>query len=321
MQIIRYPSDVTTLHTLMQGAGDPPSLAIALGFFDGVHVGHRHLICEMIDAARERGLKTAIFTFESEAEGLKRGVTRLYPTAERINILASFGVDYLIVTDFSAVSGVPAEEFVREHLVGRLGCRLAAAGFNFRFGAKARGDAAMLSTLMSECGGEALILPEEKSHGVTVSTTAIRAALASGDCPTAAEMLGEPYHVSATVVHGRGDGSRFGFPTINTARDSGVPLPRGVYATAVKIGDKFYTGVTNLGVCPTFEEREEHFETMLLDFSEEVYGEAVRIYFLEYLRGEEVFPSPVELKKQIDRDAERARTIARSAKWQATGLN
>lgn len=321
MQIIRYPSDAPTLDSLMHGDNRPPSLAIALGFFDGVHVGHRHLIDGMISAARERGLKTAIFTFESEGEGLKRGVTRLYPTDERIGILASFGVDYLIVTDFSAVAGVSAQDFVREHLVTRLGCRLAAAGFNFRFGARAQGNAEMLTTLMTEYGGEALILPEERSHGVTVSTTAIRAALADGDCPTAAEMLGEPYHVSATVVHGRGDGKRFGFPTINTARDSGVPLPRGVYATAVKIGEKFYTGVTNLGICPTFTEREEHFETMLLDFSEQVYGVTVKIYFLEYLRGEEVFPSPVELKIQIDRDAERARAIARSVKWQAIGRN
>jgi len=309
MEIIRYPA---------QWGGLPP-LAIALGFFDGVHIGHRRLIERMIGEARRRGLSTAIFTFSSEGEGLKRGAVRLYSTEERIRLLAEFGVDYIILSDFSAVAGIGARDFVLRDLCENLGCRLAVAGYNFRFGAGASGDAEALTELMREAGGEAVILPEERFEGGTLSTTVIRAALADGRCELAANMLGQPYHVGAVVEHGRGDGHKFGFPTINTSRKSDVPLPRGVYATVVEVRGKHYTGVTNLGVCPTFEEREEHFETMLLGFDERVYGERVRIYFLSLLRGERVFPSPEELKKQIDLDAARAEEIARSVKWQAIG--
>ena len=234
-------------------------------------------------------------------------------------MLASFGIDYLIISDFSAVAGIGAEDFVISNLCGELNCRLAVAGYNFRFGRGAVGDADLLRRLMSDSGGDAAILPEERFEGGILSTTVIRSALAAGECELATRMLGEPYHVSATVERGRGVGHVFGFPTLNTKRDSLTPLPRGVYATAVELRGILYTGVTNLGICPTFEAREEHFETMLLDFDERVYGEQVRIYFLSFLRGEEAFPSPEALKSQIDLDAGRAREIARSIKWQEIG--
>lgn len=301
MQIIHYPADGISL----------PETAIALGFFDGAHIGHRHLIARMMSEAKARGLATAIFTFPSESLGLKSGVFRLYETKEKIDILASFNPDYIIIADFSALSSASPEDFVTEHLCRRLNCRLAVAGYNFRFGSRASGRADDLVRLMTENGGDSLILPEERMDGMTLSTTAIRAALAEGDCETATAMLGEPYFVNATVVRGMGIGKAFGFPTLNTEKNSLTPLPRGVYATVVTLGEKKYIGVTNLGVCPTFTPREEHLETMLLDFSGTVYGETVKIAFIGRLRDESVFPSPEALKKQIDLDAKKARDLAK----------
>ena len=119
-------------------------------------------------------------------------------------------------------------------------------------------------------------------------------------------MLGIPYRISARVQHGLGLGHSFGFPTVNTALPEGSPLRRGVYATKVKIGEKVYTGVTNVGVCPTVREREEHCETLLVDFGESIYGERITLYFLDYLRDERTFPSVEDLRKQIALDTERA---------------
>ena len=299
MQIIRYPEEKPQL----------PEMAIALGFFDGAHVGHRHLIEKMKSEANARGLKSAIFTFPSESIGLKAGAFRLYNTAEKLEILSEFDTDYIIVADFSALCSATPKEFVIDHLIGGLNVRLAVAGYNFRFGQRASGDVSELTSLMRSRGGDAVILDEEKIDGITLSTTVIREALANGDIEAATEMLGEPYFVNSTVIRGLGIGSAFGFPTINTVKEDGLPLPRGVYATVVRVGDRKFIGVTNIGVCPTFKEREEHLETMLLDFNESIYGENVRIAFISRLRDESTFPSPEALKAQIDRDTERARVI------------
>ncbi len=300
MQIIRYPEEGIRL----------PEIAIALGFFDGAHVGHRRLIEKMKNEARTRGLKSAIFTFPSESVGLKGGSFRLYDTEEKLEILSEFDTDYIILADFSALRYASPRDFVLSHLVGGLNVRLAVAGYNFRFGKTASGNASDLVSLMEEAEGSALILDEEKMDGVTLSTTVIREALSRGECETATKMLGEPFFVNSTVVRGNGVGRSFGFPTINTTKAEGLPLPRGVYATVVSLGGRKFIGVTNIGICPTFAPREEHLETMLLDFNETVYGERVRVSFISYLRGEEVFPSPKSLKEQIDRDAERAAIIA-----------
>ena len=299
MQIIRYPEQRPQL----------PEIAIALGFFDGAHVGHRHLIEKMKSEAMAHGLKSAIFTFPSESVGLKTGAFRLYNTEEKLEILSEFDTDYIIVADFSALCSATPSEFVLDHLVGGLNVRLAVAGYNFRFGQRASGDVAELSSLMNGAGGKAVILDEEKMDGITLSTSVIREALSRGELDAATKMLGEPFFVNSTVVRGLGIGSAFGFPTLNTVKEEGLPLPRGVYATAVTLGNRKFIGVTNIGVCPTFKEREEHLETMLLDFNERIYGEKIRIAFIARLRDEAVFPSPEALKAQIDRDAEIAREI------------
>ncbi len=300
MQIIGYPSEKTAL----------PRLAVALGFFDGAHVGHRRLIERMKSEAEQRGLKTAIFTFPSESAGLKSGAVRLYGTEEKLEILAEFNTDYIILADFDALCSATPEQFVLSHLWEGLNVRLAVAGYNFRFGKRAAGDINDLVRLMSQLGGETVVLEEERLDGVTLSTTAIREALSRGECELATRMLGEPYFVNSTVIRGRGIGSSFGFPTINTERAEGLPLPRGVYATVVTLEERRLVGVTNIGVCPTFAPREEHLETMLLDFCQTVYGKRVKIEFIARLRDEAVFPSPEKLKEQIDRDAEKAALIA-----------
>ena len=280
----------------------------ALGFFDGVHIGHRRLLDECLSYARTHSLCPSVFTFPSENQGLKTGACRLYSTEQKLRILKSLGIERVVLADFESISRLSPKEFTELVLARDLGCKAALSGYNFRFGKGAIGDSEALVRLLGEIGLVGITVPEERTPaGKTVSATEIRAALSAGDIALANSMLGSPYFISGVVEHGLGKGHTFGFPTVNTAIENGHPLRRGVYKTELIIDRKRYTGLTNVGVCPTFGERELHAETMILDYSADLYGKRLDIYFLKMLREEAVFSSPEELRAQIMKDADMAK--------------
>ena len=275
---------------------------IALGFFDGVHLGHRELLEKARLCAGKSKIPFGIFTFKS-SDGIKRGAKRIYSDSTKASIFSSLGADFTVFADFPELSGLTAEQFVRDILVGKLNARVAVAGYNYRFGKGAEGDAKSLEKLMQANGKEALICDEFRLGGQIVSSTVIRDALDTGDIALANRLLGAPYNIFGKVTRGRGEGKRLGFPTINTHPSSDLLIPRrGVYHTAVRVGDKLCPALTNVGTCPTFEERESHLETYLLNFSGNLYDEDVSIYFIDYLRDEIAFPSEKELIMQINVD-------------------
>ena len=275
---------------------------MTLGFFDGVHIAHRELINKGREIADEMGIPLGVFTFPTES-GLKPGAKRLYSTEERLEIFKKLGVDFTVVADFASVASFSPEEFVREVLFEKYGCVYAVVGFNFRFGKGAKGDADRLCALMKEIGGECTVCSEMKADGETVCTTLIRSCLEKGEIKKANRLLGEPYRIREGVEHGKGMGRTFGFPTVNTPLDNWrATLRRGVYLTAVRVKGEIYTGVTNVGVCPTFDSREEHAETYIVDFEGDLYGEKTEIYFLDFLRDEMRFDSEKELIMQINVD-------------------
>ncbi len=188
---------------------------MTLGFFDGVHIAHRDLIKKAREIADSMGIALGVFTFSSDG-GLKPRAKRLYSTEEKIKIFEDLGVDFAVVADFASISSLSAEEFVKTALVEQMGCRAAVVGFNFRFGRGAEGDAGMLCRLMAECGGECEVRRELTLDGQTVSTTLIRSCLENGDIEKATKLLGAPYKISSSAVHGRGVGKTLGFPTVNT---------------------------------------------------------------------------------------------------------
>ena len=288
------------------GEKNKERLAVCLGFFDGVHKGHRALIRDTVSEARLRGLVPAVFTFPQETLGLKRGVPRLYTTEEKLGIMAELGIEVVYLADFASVSGLSPREFVCDVLVGDIGAELALSGEDFRFGHRASGDSTMLAALMSECGRAALIHKMERCEvgegSVEISATLIRESLARGDVRTATLMLGAPYTLRSSVVHGRGFGRTWGYPTLNTEVREGCPLATGVYHTEVKAGERLYTGLTNVGSCPTFGERAIHAETYLIDFEGELYGDEVEIRFLDYIRGERKFDTPEDLRREIEKN-------------------
>lgn len=299
---------------------DIPECALALGFFDGVHAGHRKLLETTRTLAKERGLIFAVFTFLSE-NGFK-SKERLYSTGEKLSLLEDIGAEAVIISDFSGISEISAEDFINGSLISDMNARVAVAGYDFRFGRGALGDSALLANTMKSAGLDCVIEKEQKIGEEKISTTKIKELLASGEVGLARQFLGMPYFIGGEVKRGNGVGHTLGFPTVNTDFEDGKTLlKRGVYRTAVDVDGTLYSGVTNVGSCPTFEERSLHAETFILDFSGDLYGKTIRIYFLGFLREEKQFSSPKELILQINVDKNRAIKENGELLWQEIGLN
>ena len=297
------------------------STAVALGYFDGVHIGHRELISLLVREAMAKGLASYILTFADDISKTKKTQSVIYNTEEKLTIFASLGVDGVIVADFDSIKALSPENFVDEVLIDALGAEIAISGYNFRFGKGASADSKSLVELMEKREKSAIILSEQKSDGKILSSTAIRGLIKDGLLVEATEMLGLPYFIEGIVEKGLGLGKVYGFPTVNTPIRENSPLSPGVYRTAVETGGKFYTGVTNIGSCPTVKKREIHAETLIADFDGNLYGEKIRIYFLGYLRKEKQFDSVDELREQIYTDKQRSIEENGDLTWLATGLN
>lgn len=282
--------------------------SIALGFFDGVHIGHRRLIERAVEEAKRLNIPSAIFTFYADASIPKSSAYRLYSTEEKLEIFDSLGVDEVILADFDTIKDTVPLEFINEILISRLGCRTAICGRDFRFGKNAGGTSDQLAKAMQALGRGAILESDVNLYGIKVSTTAIKDFLKAGEIEKANAMLGSPYFIKSEVLHGRGVGHTLGFPTVNTdLSGKEALLHRGVYFSVINIGNKVYPALTNIGSCPTFEKRSMHAETFILDFSGELYGDTVRISLLSFIRDEEKFESPEALIKQINLDIEKVK--------------
>ena len=278
----------------------PP--VVALGHFDGFHRGHAAVLAAAARLARERGLPLLVFTFAAN-DAPKTGAL-LSDDDDRAAHFAAAGADYAVFSPFSEISHLTPQAFVREVLVGELRAAAAVTGEDFRFGAGAAGDAALLASLLREVGAEAVSVPWVTADGEKISSSRIRRALDAGDCRTAAELLGRPYALSHTVLHGRHIGHTLGFPTVNGRPEPDRALPAaGVYGTAVTLPDgRRYRAVTNVGTRPTVGDGELRVETHILDFSGDLYGERITVAFLVRLRGEREFSSLSALAEQIAKD-------------------
>ena len=293
--------------------GCPPSdtgrTVAALGFFDGVHIGHRRLLDRVAEIARTRGLIPSVFTFSDDARTFKPDAARLTDFSEKLELFRAAGIERVYAADFPALAGLSPERFVREILIGRLNVSVAVCGFNFRFGARAAGDSEALVRLMREAGGEAEVIAPTLLDGTVVSSSAVRASLADGDVGRAARMLGRPYTLAGTVEHGRGYGHTEGVPTVNLPIPPHLAVPRrGVYRSRVLVDGEAYPAVSNVGTRPTFGGNEVNCESYLIDYpGNDLYGRTVTVELLGFLRDEKKFGTPEELYRQIERDVALAR--------------
>ena len=291
---------------------------IALGLFDGMHKGHRLLLDSAKKIARERSLPFTVFTFRSES--LKKGSGALYSTEEKLELMKEIGVESVILADFSTLANVAAPEFIKDILVSEMGCEVAVCGFDFRFGSGALGNAELLKETLNELDKEVIIENEHTIDGEKISTTRIKSLLGEGDIKRAKDCLGFPYFITARVEHGRGEGRSLGFPTANLYSDGLIHLKRGVYSCVAVIDGELISGVVNVGTCPTFDERSVHAEVNLEDFSGNIYGKTVRIYFSSFIREDKRFNTKEELIMQIIIDKNKAKEENGDISWLEIGL-
>jgi riboflavin kinase/FMN adenylyltransferase len=281
---------------------------IALGFFDGVHIGHSALMRRALAAARESGLVPSVITFDAHPIGFVtgRGVPLINSPEDRAGLIQRlFGIDDIIFLHFDReTASMRWDKFV-EHLADEFGARRLIAGHDFRFGSGGEGDAALLQEKCRALGLGCDIIPEVKLGGVTSSSTYIRELIARGDIATANEFLGHPHVLTDFVRYGYRLGRVIGTPTINMCFADGVLIPaHGVYATRVYLGgDGGHIGVTNIGTRPTVSDSDRvTAETHILNYQGNLYGKTVRVEFFERIRAERQFGGVEELKEQIARD-------------------
>jgi len=288
--------------------------SVALGVFDGVHLGHRLVIDKAVSLSGGE-IRSAVFTFRSDTV-VNKGSERLLSDKDKHRRISQRRVDYICSPAFDEVRDMSACEFAEKILKERLCCRFAVCGRDFRFGKGAAGDAELLKKLGESLGFETVILDKLAFHGETVSSTFIKELIRKGEIARANEMLGYRFSYREKVVHGQELGRTWDFPTINQPLPKGVTVPRfGVYASRVKINGQSYIGVTNIGVKPTVRDRGEPLaETYILDFNGDLYGETVQVGLERFIRPERRFASVAELREQIAADtaeAARARELGR----------
>jgi riboflavin kinase/FMN adenylyltransferase len=294
----------------LQSSGEP--IALAIGNFDGVHLGHQAILERTAEVARERGLASAVMSFEPlprEYFAAASAPPRLSTMREKLTFFAAHGIDVVHVCRFGARFAAQSPHEFAERVAGPLGARWVHVGRDFRFGAKRAGDVPMLSQAGAELGFEVEVLPTLLSGDVRISSTSVREALATGELDIAAALLGRPYSMIGRVVHGAKRGRTLGFPTANIALGRERPALKGVFAVkCLGAATRGLEGVASLGSNPVVTKNgPATLETFLFDFSGDLYGRRLAIEFHRKLRDEADFGSLDALVAQIRRDCEHAR--------------
>jgi len=283
---------------------------IALGFFDGVHLGHQALLEACREMAEKQGCVPSALTFSSHPDALVSGkMPGLLNTPEdRKLLLKRYGMEEVIVLPFDEnMMQMPWQEFfqmlMEDYNAAGLVC-----GHDFRFGHRGRGNAELLQQVCRDAQIMCQVVPEQKINGKTVSSTWIRTLLEEGNVQEANRLLGHSHTLSGQVVEGRRLGHTLGFPTANVLLPEGtVCLKRGVYATKVTVEGKTYTAVTNVGSRPTVSGHQVRTESWIQDFSGDIYGKQMTISFYTFLRPEHRFEQLDDLTRSIQMDAEKSR--------------
>lgn len=285
---------------------------MALGFFDGIHVGHAALINKIKQRAEETGAEPAVLTFDVHPDNLvfKKTVPLINSAEDRENILSRcFGIDDVVVIHFNQrVMHMDWQDFIDE-LIDEMNLRWIVVGHDFCFGYKGLGTAEKLKAYCAERGVGCDIIPAVCRDGVVVSSTLIRQLIESGEMEKANEYLGHPHTLTDVIRTGYHLGTKMGTPTINMSFPQGVIIPRhGVYAAMAYIDGQEYMSVTNVGIRPTVSDSGNvNVESFLLDFRGNLYGHRARIDFYKFLRPERKFDDVNELAAQIKSDAQTTR--------------
>ncbi len=294
-------------------ASPPGDTALTIGVFDGLHLGHQHLLSRLKAEAQERGLVPAVLTFRNHPRAVlhpEEEVAWLSDLEERLELLRSAGLDLVVVVDFTReLSLLRPREFL-SLLQQQLRLRALVVGPDFALGYQRQGDRPTLEALGREMGFTVTTVEHYVVNGVGVRSTHIRNLITQGDVASAARMLGRHYSIRGTVVRGDGRGRRLGYPTANLSVSTQRLVPgNGIYATWAYVGGARYPAATSIGVRPTFGQGQRTVESYLMDFSGVLYHKEMRLEFVQRLRDELAFPSVEALVQRMGQDVAQAREV------------
>ncbi len=305
---------MNVIHTANELGSGSRKVCLAIGFFDGVHLGHQQIIRETIADARRHGAIALVVTFDRHPNTVvapNRVPPLIYSLPRKLRVIEAMGADTLLLIHFDkAFSEQTGETFIGS-LARDLGhIQTLCVGTRFTFGHKRSGDVALLRTLGDKLRFGVHAVSAVSLDGKPISSTRIREAIRAGELDLAGRMLGRTYSLVCRVVSGDHLGRQLGFPTANLDATGLALPPNGVYVAQAIVGDKRYRAVLNIGYRPTLEQsaRQLRVEAHLLDFDSDLYDRELELIFVEKLRDEEKFASVVELRHQIARDIEQARS-------------
>lgn len=287
-------------------------MALSLGMFDGVHLGHQSIINELNRISREKNLESSILTFWPHPRLVfnpDEELKLLNTINEKIRLLEKYGISNLFLQDFDEdFRNLTGEEFVKKILVEKLDVKYLIVGYDHVFGKNKSGNFELLQKLAPEYGFEVEQMEAVNIHNKNVSSTKIRTALSEGKISEANEMLGYFYPVSGKVIHGKKIGRAIGYPTANIEIENLKLLPKnGAYIVEVFVKNRQYKGMLSIGTNPTIDEngRTVHTEVYILDFDEDIYGEAITVKFRDFLHNEIQFENLEKLIEKLDEDKKR----------------
>lgn len=288
---------------------------LTIGKFDGVHLGHQAVLRNLLEKAKSLNLPSAVMVFEPQPEELfapEQAPARLSLLRDKYNALKAIGIDRLFCVRFSRTfSNMSPKDFVQSLLVKQLGVEFLVVGDDFKFGHKRLGDYAFLKQHSIVCGFDLASTQSFRLHDSRISSTAIREALAKSDFTSVNVMLGRAFCVSGKVVHGEKNGRKIGFPTANILLNRHKSPVSGVFACRARTKDAWYDAVVNVGNRPTLNGTKIQLEAHLFDFNADLYGQHIKVDFVDKIRDEIKFANFAALQAQISLDAKKARQILR----------
>ncbi len=282
---------------------------VALGNFDGLHIGHQALIVNLVEICKKNNLKSVVYTFRNHPKSLtdkNHQFKKIFPSEKKFNLLRELGIDYICYIEFNEEQRkLMPEQFIKKILKNKLNMGHAVVGFDYRFGYGAQGDIHLLKELREKYSYGLTVIEAVKIQDEVISSTSIRNLIREGNFQKANLFLGRHHSISGTVIKGKSLGKKFGIPTANISVEPDLILPSyGVYFTKCIVEDTIYYSITNIGNNPTVEGNKNtvNIETHILDFNKDIYGKKIEIFFYQKCRSEKKYSCIDSLFRQVNQD-------------------
>ncbi|NLJ79187.1 MAG: bifunctional riboflavin kinase/FAD synthetase [Tissierellia bacterium] len=291
--------------------------AVALGNFDGIHKGHKHLITNMVRSAKRRNLRSSILLFKNHTRDIlgNNNIEKfniLTSNEQKLKIIEGLGVDIVYTMKFDRnIMRLTGKEFIEDIIIDKLNSQFITVGFDYKFGYKASGDSSYLKQIGLQKGLSIDIIEPIIADGEVISSTTIRGLIRDGNIRKANRFLGRNYMIEGRVIAGQNRGTGLGFPTANMKLSYNYVIPKsGVYKTYAIIGGRGYPCITSIGANPTFDDDEFKIETHILDFDQYIYDEGIQVELIDFIRENIRFNTVEDLKRQIEHDIESISQVA-----------